>query len=452
MQSNRYYKAIKKRTPPKSFEGNESSSSEPPELRRILAKLRSFQRKAFDKCTGYPNIDQNDGETKMLIADEMGLGKTVTALAIMTLYMREWPLLVLCPASLRYTWPSEIEKFIPSLSSSSVYVISGFDDVAFSKRKDLKIVIATYSLLQKRAAVSRSLMSFGFHCVIADESHCLKEKTSQRCKFAVPILKGANRLLLLSGTPALARPVELWSQLNCLDDKTFGTYTSYTNKYCDAKRGRFGWDVSGASNLDELHNEVNTFMIRRLKSQVLHELPTKQRSIVPISAKDKTLEKQCSKMIEDLKETRLSVQDLVGDDARNAHFEARKLLMSAYQASGISKASAVAEYIIDWLNGSGTQKLLVFAHHQDVLDTIENSVSKKFRGLNHIRIDGKVGLAERARLVNKFQTDPSTRIALLSVTAAGVGLTLTAASTVIFSELHWTPGVLLQAGEPSLLF
>eukprot|EP00816_Leptocylindrus_hargravesii_P011899 CAMPEP_0196822420 /NCGR_PEP_ID=MMETSP1362-20130617/83434_1 /TAXON_ID=163516 /ORGANISM="Leptocylindrus danicus, Strain CCMP1856" /LENGTH=104 /DNA_ID=CAMNT_0042201969 /DNA_START=29 /DNA_END=339 /DNA_ORIENTATION=- len=103
----------------------------------------------------------------------------------------------------------------------------------------------------------------------------------------MPILKGADRLLLLSGTPALARPVELWTQLNCLDEKTFGTYSAYTNKYCDAKHGRFGWDVSGASNLEELHNEVNKVMIRRLKSQVLHELPTKQRSIVPVIAKDK---------------------------------------------------------------------------------------------------------------------------------------------------------------------
>ena len=173
-------------------------------LQYILHRLRPFQMKAYQFAM--EKYDRHRERVRLLIADEMGLGKTITALAIMTRFMDDsWPLLILCPASLRHTWPSEIEKFIPSLPFSSVYVISGFDDIGFVKRKGVKIIVATYSILQKRAVVAKALQEFGFRCVIADESHNLKEKSSQRCELAMPILKCADHLLLLSGTPALAR-------------------------------------------------------------------------------------------------------------------------------------------------------------------------------------------------------------------------------------------------------
>lgn len=186
----------------------------------------------------------------------------------------------------RYTWPAEIEKFYPFLPHSAVYVVKGFDDCDFysnpNTRSRIKIVIATYSLLQNRSAAARVLQQFEFKCIIADESHNLKEKNSQRCKLAMPLLQNAKRLMLLSGTPALARPVELWAQLHCIDKDLFGTYTSYTKQYCNARRGRFGWDVTGISNADELHQKLKSVMIRRLKADVLDDLPPKQRSIVPV--------------------------------------------------------------------------------------------------------------------------------------------------------------------------
>eukprot|EP00557_Chaetoceros_sp_GSL56_P007692 CAMPEP_0176504824 /NCGR_PEP_ID=MMETSP0200_2-20121128/16158_1 /TAXON_ID=947934 /ORGANISM="Chaetoceros sp., Strain GSL56" /LENGTH=930 /DNA_ID=CAMNT_0017904319 /DNA_START=273 /DNA_END=3065 /DNA_ORIENTATION=+ len=263
----------------------------------------------------------------------------------------------------------------------------------------------------------------------------------------MPILMGAKRVLLLSGTPALARPVELWAQLHCIDKELFGTYTSYTNKYCAAKRGRFGWDVSGLSNAEELHKKLKSVMIRRLKCDVLKELPAKQRCIVPVTIPKSEHIKECKSIMSQLNETRLAISTLVGEEASDAHFEARKLLMQAYQSSGIGKAQSVAEYVLDWLRGSGTQKVLVFAHHKEVLDTIESVILKNLKGVAHIRIDGSVPSKERASRVKKFQNNPNLRLGLLSVTAAGVGLTLTAASSVIFAELHWTPGILAQAED-----
>ena len=222
---------------------NGGSSDNNPHLLRLLKQLRPFQREAYDYATKGimtsrqfhvpKNVDTKKGKKRnknsrntdpktaleidnkteekpinlngrLLLADEMGLGKSITSLAIMCHYMSEWPLLILCPASLRYIWPNEIEKFLPGLSPSSIYVVQGFDDADFyeneTKRKKIKIVVATYSILQTRAASARCLQDFKFKCVIADESHNLKQKNSQRTQLAMPLLQGAKRLALLSGT------------------------------------------------------------------------------------------------------------------------------------------------------------------------------------------------------------------------------------------------------------
>jgi len=389
----------------------------------------------------------------------MGLGKTVTSLAIMAHYrtLGDWPLLILCPASLRHTWPNEIEKFMPALPPSSIYVVSGFDDADFydnpQKRAKIQIVVATYSLLQTRSAAAKTLEQFAFQSVICDESHNLKQKNSQRTKLAMPLLQNAKRLVLLSGTPALARPVELWTQLSTIAPDLFAkNYTDFTKRYCNARRGRFGWDVNGLSNAKELHDKLQHIMVRRLKADVLQELPPKQRSIIPISivagkGDHHKKARECESLLKDLRATRQSLDTLAGDEANNANFEARRMLMQAYQASGVAKSSGVCDYLIEWLRGSGSQKVLVFGHHKEVLDAIEVAVSRECKGTGHVRIDGSVPSLERAARVRKFQTSSQVRVAILSMTAAGVGLTLTAATTVMFAELHWTPGVLAQAED-----
>ena len=114
--------------------------------------------------------------------------------------------------------------------------------------------------------------------------------------------------------------------------------------------------------------------------------------------KNKEHVKICSGIVSELNQKRVSINSIIDDyEASSAQFEARCLLVQAYQASGTGKAEGVASYLLDWLNGSGTQKVLVFAHHTEVLDTIEASVSRYFKGSGHIRIDGSVSSIERAR-------------------------------------------------------
>ena len=460
------------------------NNEDPLLLPNLLKRLRPFQREAYDfatkgtvftrqfsksidqkgtmknnykkKTTTIKNDTKNDlpisyqtellGKGRILLADEMGLGKTVTSLAIMAHYRStDWPLLILCPASLRHTWPGEIEKFMPSIPPSSIYVVRGFDDADFyeneTKRSKIQIVVATYSLLQTRSAAARTLAQFNFQSVIVDESHNLKQRNTQRAKLAVPLLQGAKRLVLLSGTPALARPVELWTQISTLAPGLFGNnYTQFTKHYCNARKGRFGWDVNGLSNAAELHSKLRQIMVRRLKADVLEELPPKQRTIVNIPIPKGEKQRECEALIQDLQDTRQSLNELVGEAAEGANFEARRLLMQAYQASGVAKANSVTEYLLEWIRGSGSQKVLIFAHHKAVLDALEVAVAKELKGTGHIRIDGTVKSQVRAEQVRKFQTSSRIRVAILSMTAAGVGLTLTAATTVMFGTLkRFTP-------------
>ncbi len=185
-----------------------------------------------------------------------------------------------------------------------------------------------------------------FECIIADESHNLKQINSQRCQLALPLLQASKRLVLLSGTPALNRPVELWPQLHALDARgTFFcannnhnhnnnkgmSYNEYTKRYCNAHRTRFGYDVKGISNAEELHACLKSVMIRRLKSDVLHDLPSKQRTIIPVSIMDVTKERESRETMALLRMARQAVTeitDLDADDvAKSAQWEARKLLM-----------------------------------------------------------------------------------------------------------------------------
>jgi len=306
----------------------------------IIKRLRPFQLAAYNQATTSPI------NGRLLLADEMGLGKTITSLAIMSHYYGEWPLLIICPASLRFTWASEVEKFFPLLNPSSLYCVQGLTDTKFLHNSSLKVLILTYSLLRNDSVVCAKIkeLETPFKAIICDESHNLKEKTSQRCTHITPILKSATRLMMLSGTPALARPVELWFQVYSLNASLFGKYTPFTKEFCNAHQGRFGWDVKGCSNSSALNKKLNTIMIRRLKADVLKDLPEKQRSVISVTLGKKKL-KDCKAGISQLNGTRKSLEELCGAEAAEANFDARRFLMEAYKNTGCAKANSCADVL-----------------------------------------------------------------------------------------------------------
>jgi hypothetical protein len=226
-------------------------------------------------------------EGRALIADEMGLGKTIQAIATAVYYGDEWPLLVVCPSALSINWRIELLRWVPSLPPSKVTIVGKGADVlplpsAVGGGVEAGAVIISYELAAKK--YNAGLLPPGrFRVVIADESHLLKTAATKRATALTPILQRAKRVLLLSGTPALNRPRELFSQIATLKPSLFPDYRAFTIRYCAGRQATWGWNDSGSSNLPELQAKLEAhILIRRLKKNVL-SLPPKEKSRVRVA-------------------------------------------------------------------------------------------------------------------------------------------------------------------------
>ncbi|KAK3751990.1 hypothetical protein QZH41_010969 [Actinostola sp. cb2023] len=341
---------------------------------------------------------------RCLVGDEMGLGKTLQALGISYYYKHEWPLLIVVPSSMKYPWIEEIEKWITDLEPGDINLIRSGTDV--SNIPTSKINILGYGLCGDRRSsklLVNALRDQAFKVVILDESHYLKNRNAGRTKLLHPIAQSAKRIILLTGTPSLARPEELYVQLDIVRPGMFGSFSTFATRYCEAHYefiGKFRkWNTRGACNLDELHKRLhNDIMIRRLKKNVLTQLPPKRRQKITFDVPD----------------------------------------------SNYKQAGSIQQYISDLLDGMDN-KFLVFCRHKHVITAVIELLTKK--NTRYICIDGSVPAAVRGSLVNQFQTNSLVRVAVLAIEAASFGLTLTAADHVVFAELHYTPGIMMQAED-----
>ncbi|XP_028394418.1 SWI/SNF-related matrix-associated actin-dependent regulator of chromatin subfamily A-like protein 1 [Dendronephthya gigantea] len=381
---------------------------------KLVGSLMPFQREGV-----IFSIKQNG---RVLLADDMGLGKTVQAIAVAAYYKTKWPLLVVVPSSLRMTWRRAFLRWLPSVRPDLINVVLTGKDPPNAGL----VNVVSYDILVKQI---KEIQNQRYKVIIADECHSIKNRKAERTKALMPLLKASSHVILLSGTPALSRPSELYTQISAVNPKLFPSYHDYGIRYCAAIKNKFGWDYSGSSNMEELQLILEEcIMIRRLKKVVLDQLPSKTREVVyldPSLIKDKMLtgaEKQLAKA--KVKERRSALLEYFGETSS-------------------AKARAVREYIMDLLEGG--HKLIVFAHHREMLDAISESLMKA--KTEYIRIDGRTPSVRRQQLCDKFQRHTATRAAVLSVTAANTGLTLTAATCVVFAELFWNPGVLVQAED-----
>ncbi|XP_074550566.1 SWI/SNF-related matrix-associated actin-dependent regulator of chromatin subfamily A-like protein 1 [Halichoeres trimaculatus] len=408
------------------FDGTEARSLDVPEADlssidpSLTRSLMPFQREGVNFAVSK--------QGRLLLADDMGLGKTVQAICIAAFYRNEWPLLVVAPSSVRFTWAEAFRRWLPSLNADSINVVVKAKD---NLRSGL-VNIISYDLLSR---MDKQGPGNPFGVLIMDESHFLKNMKTARCKAALPLLKLAKRVILLSGTPAMSRPSELYTQILAVRPTLFPRFHDFGLRYCDAKQMTWGWDYSGSSNLGELKLLLEeTLMLRRLKSEVLSQLPSKQRKVVTV-----TIEGVNARLKAALS---AAAKQLYSGD-RNKKSEKEALLVF-YNHTAEAKLQAIMEYITDMLE-CGREKFLVFAHHKLVLDHITSELVKK--NVTYIRIDGTTPSAERQQLCEKFQFSTSSCVAVLSITAANMGLTLHSADLVVFAELFWNPGVLIQAED-----
>jgi SNF2 family DNA or RNA helicase len=377
---------------------------------------------------------------KVLIADDMGLGKTLQAIAFLQARKDLRPALIVCPASLKLNWEAEIKKFAEPCPENRVEVLSGEKPY----RTDAPIAIINYDVLDSW----KVLLKKKEKVVVLDESHYIKNRSARRTKAAQSIAKDAEAIICLTGTPVLNRPMDLFTQLNLLAPNEFPDCFQYGLRYCNGHKKRifvrggeekYVWDFSGASNTDELYERLrSTVMIRRLKKDVLKELPPKRIAVVPV---------EMSKP----EEYRIAEKDFMywlKEWTKRGRYDQNRLAASAKaetltkieylkQCALRLKIKSVLEWVSDFLESG--EKLILFAHHKNVIDYLE----KKFPGSAVLR--GGEDAKTKQLAVDRFQKDKECRLFIGSIQAAGVGLTLTAASNVAFIEFPWRPADLDQA-------
>ncbi|CAK9074383.1 unnamed protein product [Durusdinium trenchii] len=336
---------------------------------------------------------------RLLLGDEMGLGKTVTTLALVRHFKESWPFLVVAPAPLCKLWQEHALAWLKEdLKPHDVVLIRFAQDSIPSRAR---MVVVSYNLISDPKFQRKDDKDFDL--VILDECHLLRGN-SQRSKACVPLAKKAMRAILLTGTPLVARTQDAYPLLDALFDLC--TPTDFAQRYAPSTSSR---NQGRSARLNELHVLLGAAMLRRTKENTLSELPAKRRQRV-------LLDMSPSAEKEDVEE------------------ESERLAKT--------KSTAVAEYMSCLT--SADVRFLVFAHHLAMLDELESSLQRA--SVTYIRIDGSTPMAERSKYIEAFQAKEA-QVALLSLTACSQGFTLTSASLVLFAELYWVPGVLLQAED-----
>lgn len=396
--------------------------------------------------------------TSCLIADEMGLGKTIQVIGLLNADPSIRSILIVCPATLKLNWERELRKWLVNPLTIWHATPSGSWHAA-----SFNVTIINYDILAKRV---NELRATEWDLVVADEAHYLKNPDAKRTQALVGRKKSskaealpgvaAKRRVMLTGTPIPNRPIEGWPIFSYLDPGEFNNFWAYAKKFCNANQGPYGWDLTGASNLGELQRKLRgSIMIRRLKADVLKELPAKRRSVIEFSANGAYYAVKAESQAWDEYEARIealrTAVELSKAESDEAYADAVAKLkeageMAFAEMSRIRHDTAVAKipYVIEHLRNAidDGSKVICFAHHHDVIEALMAEF-----GSECVAVYGEIKIPDRQRAVDRFQTDDGIKLFIGGIHAAGVGLTLTASSHVVFAELDWVPGNITQAED-----
>jgi len=350
---------------------------------------------------------------RVLLADEMGLGKTLQALTVVAHYLEEQgPALVVAPSSLGSVWRDQAKRWLPKLRQSEVQLITSTKEQPLVQSK---IVIVSYALFARSPdTYSRTSGGEDWQIVVCDEAHYLRNPSSQRAKALLPVLHNAHRAVLVTGTPTPKQASEAFVLLHALRPMQC-SFKEWCDRYGSGRTEHRETEVAA------LLAEV---MVRRLKADVLDQLPPKHRQRIELS-----IPASASAI----------VKKLQAEAQAGGHVDDEEHFRQLARVKEVATQDYV-EYLLD----ASSVKFILFAHHISMLDAFSKTLHK--RDVDFIRIDGSTPVQERSQLVNQFQTQASCRAAVLSVVAAGEGLTLTAASICVFCELcPAVPGTIEQA-------
>ena len=370
-------------------------------------------------------------EGRALIGDDMGVGKTIQAIAYTALNQDKLPALVVCPSNVKYNWQNEFNAWLPNLSVS---VVEGRSKGII---QDTDVVICNYDIMSGR---KDSLLDKEFNIVICDESHYIKNSKAQRTQATLEVAMNAESILCLSGTAITNRPNEFYTTLNLLRPAEFSNSHEYGIHYCGGFHTGWGWDMSGASNTDELHERTRDFCIRRLKKEVLDELPDKIRTMHTVKPSKKDLTNYNALHQSWIQEYEYHLMS--GSTPKG--FVLNMLTDLRHECGRIKVESAV-QWLTDYKEITG-KPVVIFAHHQDVLKGIWDALNNDKHQWRGAVITGQVSASDRQLRVEAFQAG-KLDVLLCSTVAAKEGITLTAADTVLFVEREWTPAWEEQAED-----
>lgn len=373
-------------------------------------------------------IEKLAGSKRFILADDMGLGKT-TSTIIAALETGVKKILIICPASLKINWQREISNY----TDKSVFIGEG---KSFSTDHDF--VIVNYDILKNfhdlKDVANSQILNSNFELVIIDEAHYVQNAQAQRTKLINHFVKKIKYVWLLTGTPMTSRPINYFNLLNLIESPVAQNWMAYVIRYCQGYQFNAGkrkvWNVSGASNLEELRDRTSKQVLRRLKTDVL-DLP--EKIITPVYLRLK------SKLYEGLMGDYYNWYDNQKEESSSLTIQFSKLMKvrQVISEEKVESTIELAQNIIDQ-----DKKVIIFTNFTETLNKIATHFGKQA-----VTLDGSSSKNQRQHAVDQFQENDKIKVFVGNLKAAGVGITLTASEAVIINDLSFVPGDLSQAED-----
>lgn len=410
------------------FEGINKLAEESIEYPKLNATLRDYQKYGY-KWLKY----LTDNNLGACLADDMGLGKTLQAIALLTNLHEEKKKksMVIMPKSLIYNWENEIKRFSPKLKVGVYYGINR----DFSLLKKVDIILTTYGTIRNDI---ENLLEQKFDLLVLDESQNIKNINSQTTKAV--LLLNAKKRVALSGTPIENNLLELYSLFRFLNPEMFGSVQEFTNDYIVPIQ-----KYSDTSTIEELRKKIYPFLLRRVKKEVLADLPDKIEKLVYVDMNDEhrrfyeerrkyyysLLEKNTSSQGNFDKFFVLQAINELRHIVSSPELESKKIISS--------KKEVLIENVIEAIENN--HKVLVFVNYLSSIESICDSL--KENKIKYLKMTGQT--KDRQNLVDKFQNDSRYKVFVMTLKTGGVGLNLVSADTIFIYDPWWNTTVENQA-------
>lgn len=370
-----------------------------------------------------------DSPDKLYVTEHCIVTHNTTSTIIAALETGAKKILIVCPASLKINWEREIANY----SDRTCFIAEG---KKFSTEADF--VIVNYDILKnfhsKEDKENSQLLKSNFELVILDEAHMVSNAQAQRTKLINDFVKNIKRVWLLTGTPMTSRPINYYNLLNIIESPVAQNWMAYAIRYCQGFQFRAGnrkvWNVTGASNLEELRDRTSKQILRRLKENVL-DLPDKIITPVYLRTSSKEYKDLMGEYYEWLENKKEESSSLTVQFSK---------LMKVRKVIANEKVKDTIEFVQNIIDQG--KKVIIFTNFTDTLQLIHTHFGKE-----SVYLDGSCNKVQRQYAVDQFQENEKVKVFVGNLKAAGVGLTLTAAEVVIMNDLSFVPAEHAQAED-----